>query len=189
MTFLWRWWLRARVITTAFTFVAGLVTAFYGFLSARWFAVEVAGDSMLPALEAGEWLLVRRGFPPRGDAAGLVVVAHEPGGRLLLKRVVGLPGELVELREGRVHIDGRALEEPHAVGATHAAPYRDLARLDREAYYLLGDQREASTDSRDHGGFRASSITGVARYRYWPPRRVGRIERASRRYAEGLDPR
>ncbi len=161
----------------------------------RWLTVEVAGDSMLPALDAGDWLLVR--LAPAGAhlEAGAIALARDPGGRLLLKRVIGLPGETVELRDGHVHIDGRALVEQYARGDTDpSSEFRALTRLDRDAYYLLGDNRRASTDSRDHGPFRLMAgapagaatttpptIEGAAVLRYWPPRRLGRLRPEARR--------
>ncbi|MCC6237237.1 MAG: signal peptidase I [Dehalococcoidia bacterium] len=162
-------------------------------LRRRWLTVEVAGDSMVPALQAGDWLVVRlieAGAPPL--EAGAIALARDPSGRLLLKRVVGLPGETIELRDERVLVDGRPLAEPHARGETHpASELRTLTRLDRDAYYLLGDNRLASTDSRDHGPVRLGSsarlgaasppaVEGVALFRYWPPGRAGRLPRAPR---------
>lgn len=162
-----------------------------------WLTVEVAGDSMLPALEAGDWLLVRLTPPSPAPALlepGAIALARDPSGRLLLKRVIGLPRESVELRDGHVHIDGRALTEPYARGETDpSSEFRTLTRLDRDAYYLLGDNRRASTDSRDHGPFRlgaseppgvlgTAAIEGVAVLRYWPPPRLGRLRPTPRRF-------
>lgn len=150
-------------------------------LRRRWLTVEVAGDSMLPALEAGDWLVVRLfDGPPPALEAGTIALARDPRGRLLLKRVVGLPGETIELRDARVLVNGRRLAEPYARGETDpASELRTLTRLDRDAYYLLGDNRTASTDSRDHGAFRLGrstpAIEGVARFRYWPLSRAGRL--------------
>jgi len=152
-----------------------------------WLTVEVAGESMLPALEAGDWLVVRRGLPE--IPTGVIALARDPSGRLLLKRVIGLPGETIELRDGRVHVDGRALVESYARGDTDASSeFRTLTRLDVSAYYLLGDNRVASTDSRDHGPFQVRAaeansgpgLEGVAMLRYWPPRRLGRLRAAAR---------
>ena len=144
---------------------------------------------MTPALQAGDWLIVRRGAPASGVAYGAIALARDASDRLLLKRVIGLPGETVELRDGHVHIDGRALLEPYARGETDpSSEFRTLTRLDVGAYYLLGDNRGASTDSRDHGAFRAGlekrSIEGVAVLRYWPPGRLGRLRPAPRTFEE-----
>jgi signal peptidase I len=149
----------------------------------RWLTVEVSGESMAPALEAGDWLVIRRlsEHTPRPEA-GDVVLARDPSGRHLLKRAIGLPGEVVELHEdGVVHIDGRELSEPYAHGPTHpTSDMRALTRLGEHAYYLLGDNRGRSTDSRDHGAFLASEgpvsrprVEGVAVLRYWPRHRIG----------------
>lgn len=177
----------------AVTFIAPALAALSR-IRRGWLTVEVAGESMLPALEAGDWLLVR--LHPTADSleAGAIALARDPAGRLLLKRVIGLPGETVELRDGRVHVDGRALDEPYARGETDpASEFRTLTRLDHDAYYLLGDNRRASTDSRDHGPFRldpppgppgTAAIEGVAVLRYWPLRRLGRL-RAEPRAVEG----
>ncbi len=172
---------------------AGALAASLLELRRRWLTVEVAGDSMLPALEAGDWLAVRlleAASPPL--EAGAIALARDPSGRLLLKRVIGLPGETIELRDERVLVGGRRLAEAYVRGETHpASELRTLTRLDRDAYYLLGDNRLASTDSRDHGAFRLGSgarlgapappaIEGVAVLRYWPPRRAGRLHPEAR---------
>jgi signal peptidase I len=167
--------------------------ALAAFAAGRWwraaiFAVDVAGDSMTPALEDGDWLLIRRGAPPQGDRAfGLVVTARAPEGRLLLKRVVGLPGETVQVEGGALRIDGRRLEESYATGETLASPFRNLTRLGPDDYYLVGDHREASTDSRDVGPFARERVDGVALVRYWPPRRLGRLRAPSRQFSAGDD--
>jgi signal peptidase I len=190
---------RARLSSLARALL-GLLAALTAFRALRrwlggvlgaWLTVEVSGDSMLPALEAGDWLvvrLVRGGSHPL--EAGAIALARDPTERLLLKRVIGLPGETVELREDGVHIDGRALIEPYAREDTHpASELRALTRLDGDAYYLLGDHRVASTDSRDHGAFRLGArpgtpaVEGVAVLRYWPPGRMGRLRAEPRRFA------
>ena len=173
--------------------VSGLAlagSALAAFAAGRWwrsaiYGVDVAGESMVPALLAGDWLLVRRGsLPSDAHAYGLVVTARAPEGRLLLKRVVGLPGETVQVEGGALRIGGRVLEEPYATGETLASPFRNLARLGPDDYYLLGDNRAASTDSRDVGPFPRDRIEGTAFLRYWPPRRVGRLRQPARRFGD-----
>ena len=166
-------------------FGAVAVLASTPLLRRRRLTVEVAGDSMLPALEAGDWLLVARRPPPLDASAfGRVVVTRDRTGRLLVKRVVGLPGEVVQIEDGRVRIDGRPLDEPYVRGETEAAPYRALTLLDSDSYYLLGDHRPASTDSRDLGGVRRDAIEGTVVARYWPRGRVSRLRPPARRFLE-----
>jgi signal peptidase I len=155
-----------------------------GALRARFYRVAVAGESMTPALAEGDFLIVRRGPPRAGEAAfGQIVAARAPNDRLLLKRVVGLPGE--SLRVGTaVQVNGRVLIEPYAHGATPPQQYRGLNRLADDEYFLLGDRRDASSDSRDFGPVQRSAIEGVALLRYWPLRRAGRL-RAPRRELAG----
>lgn len=166
----------------------------------RWFprldAVEVAGDSMTPLLQPGDFVLLVRGAP-RVDRpqrfAGAVVAAvpptadpdaqHSAGALppLILKRVVALPGEAVRAAE-RVQINGRELWEPYAHGTPPPGHERGVAALGPTEYFLMGDHRSRSTDSRDFGPVRAEAITGRAVLRYWPPARWGRVPRAPRRF-------
>ncbi|MDP6606779.1 MAG: signal peptidase I [Dehalococcoidia bacterium] len=154
----------------------------------RWFrrafvAVEVAGESMTPALLPGEYLLLRRARLPEGETVfGRIVATRDRSGRLLLKRVIGLPGE--SLRVGaEVQVNGRVLIEPYANGESAVARYRGVQRLGAGEHFLLGDHRDASTDSRDFGAVHHSRIEGVAVYRYWPLGRGGRLRRPRRRFA------
>ncbi len=143
---------------------------------------------MTPSLDHGDWLVVRHDVPgTQVLSGGMIALARDASGRLLLKRVIGLPGETVELRDGRVYVDGRALIEPYARGETDAASeFRTITRLDVNSYYLLGDNRAASTDSRDHGAFRLGArergLEGVAVLRYWPPGRFGLLRPAPRQF-------
>ncbi len=147
-------------------------------------AVEVAGESMLPALRPGEFLLVRRGLP--APAEGQIAYLHTSDGRPLLKRIVGLPGE--SLRVGsHVEVNGSALIEEYAAGTSAPADFRGVNRLGPDEYFVLGDNRAASTDSRHFGPVPAPSIEGVAWLRYWPISRFGVLQPAPRRFAPRSD--
>lgn len=142
--------------------------------------VEVAGDSMLPTLQPGEFLVVRRGLPRR--PGGCIAYVHAEDGRPLLKRIVGLPGESLRVGD-HVEVNGNVLVEEYTQGRSPSADYRAVNRLEAGHYFLLGDNRAASTDSRQFGPVRRSSIEGVAWLRYWPHRRFGRLARPPRRFA------
>jgi signal peptidase I len=144
------------------------------------FAVAVAGTSMTPTFEDGDYVLLRRGRLPAGEAAsGLVVCVRGPDGRLLLKRIVGVPGD--SLRIGReVLIAGRSILEPYAHGEAAAESFRGVHELGTDEYIVLGDHRAASTDSRDFGPVHASQIEGIAWLRYWPPERATLVSREPR---------
>jgi signal peptidase I len=147
-------------------------------------AVEVAGESMLPALRPGEFLLVRRGLPAAPE--GYIAYLHASDGRPLLKRIVGLPGE--SLRVGsHVEVNGRTLTEEYAAGASAPADYRGVNRLGSNEYFVLGDNRAASTDSRHFGPVPAPSIEGVTWLRYWPVSRFAVLRPVPRRFAARSD--
>lgn len=162
-------------------------------LPRRWFLrVEVAGESMTPALQPGDYLVLRRGAPPPGAEYGRIVATRDPrpegDGRLLLKRIVGLPGESLRVGGG-VQVNGRALVEPYAHGETPAEQHRAINRLEAGHFFLLGDHRGASTDSRDFGPVPTERIQGTAALRYWPPARFGRLDRPARRFEVSPAPR
>lgn len=137
---------------------------------------RVSGMSMLPSMAAGDLLLVVR--PPsrlsRGDLV-IVVGPGDPGGRYV-KRVVGLPEEEVRLSDGVVFVDDRELPEPY-LGGLPASPglAQGVWHLGQDEYFVMGDNRAYSTDSREFGPISCSQIIGRPRFRFWPPSRWGRV--------------
>lgn len=137
--------------------------------------VKVAGDSMSPTLETGDVVLVTRwdyksSAPSRGD----VVQAEIPGRPgAYLKRIIGLPGETLEITGGVVHINGQPLREFYA-----SAPDDEISvTLCADEYFLMGDNRPVSYDSReeDFGAVSAASFLGRVRAVLWPLNRIGFI--------------
>lgn len=132
----------------------------------------VEGQSMEPNLVDGQRLLVNKlayrfSEPARGD----IVVIKSPRGtsEKLIKRVVGLPGETVELRNGRVYVNGRLLEEYyHPYVGVHSYP---PASVPPDHYFLLGDNRDHSGDSRVWGSVHKDLIIGRVLVSVWPPER------------------
>ncbi|MBT5774434.1 MAG: signal peptidase I [Dehalococcoidia bacterium] len=150
-------------------------------LHSRYYRVGVVGDSMSPALHPGDYLLLRRGPSSGREAPGTLVTIRDATGRPLLKRIIGLPGE--SLRVGtEIHINGTPLIEPYAHGETPQNQFRGVNRLGQHEYFLVGDNRAASTDSRDFGSIHQDRIQGVAVFRYWPPGRFGRLRAPQRQF-------
>jgi signal peptidase I len=153
-------------------------------LRRRYYRVEVAGESMRPSLSPGDFLVMRRGVPPSGQLeAGSIVALRDATGRLILKRVIGLPGE--SLRVGSsVLINRRPLIEPYAVGESPQNQFRGANQLPQDEYFVIGDNRAASTDSRDFGAVLRDRVEGVAVARYWPAPRAGRLSHPPRQFGE-----
>ncbi|MGH2578890.1 MAG: signal peptidase I [Actinomycetota bacterium] len=131
------------------------------------FRVEVAGDSMRPTLEPGQFLVASRpGRLHRGD----VVVIRRPERPIeVVKRLVGVPGDRVEAEGGRISVNGAEVWEPYASGVGPSGSWD----LGPDQYVVLGDNRDRSSDSRAFGPVDRASIVGVVRFRYWP--RAGRV--------------
>lgn len=136
-------------------------------------------ESMQPTLHSGDMVLVnklgyRLGFGPvRGD----VVVFHawpQAGEKDFVKRVVGVPGDSVSVREGHVEIDGVPVEEPYLIGA-ETTPDSGPIVLGPDDYYVMGDNRSNSVDSRAYGPLPRDRIVGKAWITYWPLAAMGAI--------------
>ena len=110
--------------------------------------------------------------PNRGD----VVVFRFPRdeSRDFVKRVIGVPGDTVEIRDGRVFVNDRAIQEPYVVGPSSCSPQKTCqARLKDREYFVLGDNRGASNDSRDWGPVHLDNIIGRVWVSYWPFSELG----------------
>jgi signal peptidase I len=107
---------------------------------------------------------------------GQVVVFFKTPARdqdALIKRAIGLPGDTVELRDGTVLINGELLNEPYVNGVqTFCGNYCQPFTLGPEQYFLMGDNRANSLDSRSFGPIPASQLVGRVVLRYWPLKQV-----------------
>lgn len=140
-------------------------------------ATQVLGQSMEPNLHSSQRVVIEkvtyRFFhgPRRGD---IVVIRLEDQEDLLIKRVMGLPGETIEVRDGEVYIEGEQFDEPWTVrpGRGHHRP-QTVPPLH---VFVMGDNRGASNDSRNFGPVPIEQVMGRAWLSYWPPEYVGFVE-------------
>ena len=132
-------------------------------------AMVEAGPSMQPTLYVGNRVMMEKisyhfGMPKRGD----VVIVDPPGeGVNLIKRVIALPGEVIEVRNGRVWINGDQLAEPWV--ENYGGPGYPATRIPMDYLYILGDNRSISHDSRAIGPVAAAWVKGHVIFTYWPP--------------------
>jgi len=140
--------------------------------------VKVEGTSMMPALADQERIFInkfayRLGEIERGD----VVVFRYPGdtSKNYIKRIIGIPGDRVEILRGTVFVNGRRLEESYV-----PVQYRDERTMSgivvpAGEYFVLGDHRNLSSDSRDFGPIDRDAIFGKAVFAYWPTGMIGKL--------------
>jgi signal peptidase I len=141
--------------------------------------VRVEGTSMLPGLEDQERIFINKfvyrfGTIERGD----IVVFHPPvpdTGKSYIKRVVGVAGDRVRIDEGRVFVNGRQLEEPYVPEEYADVRTYPEVKVPPDSYYLLGDHRTSSRDSRDFGPVDQQFIYGKAVFVYWPVEKLGKL--------------
>lgn len=180
------------VIEWAITIAAAVALAFLiqAFLVKPF---RVPTPSMADTVAAGDRVLIDRTAYHRHDVnRGDVVAFTGPAavrGQVLLKRIVGLPGDTLSLKDGVLYVDGRAeegdyvrrvdgvAERTEAPAETASAPW-SLAEpytVPAGQYYMLGDNRSESFDSRFWGPVPRSSLFGPAFFVYWPPQRLGTL--------------
>ncbi len=136
---------------------------------------RVEGTSMEPSVHPGQYVLVdkvsyRLGRPQRGD----VIVFNYPlaTDRDFIKRIIGLPGEAVTIAGGVVSVNGQPIDEPY-IAAPSAASGSWM--LSADEYFVMGDNRNSSSDSRSWGPLARQYLIGKAVLIYWPPSNWGLV--------------
>ncbi len=151
-------------------------------LPVRYFLIEpfyVQGASMEPNFYNSDYLLIDKlSFRFREPARGDIVVFHNPRNEseYFIKRAIGLPGEKVIIRGGSIYI-GKADEEHRLKESYISATLDTTGNIDTDLganeYYLLGDNRPFSLDSRSFGPVSGEELVGRVWIRGWPPERLG----------------
>jgi signal peptidase I len=146
----------------------------------------IPSESMRPTLEVGDRLLIEKlayhfGPPRRGDIVVIRPVNADDLVIPLIKRVIGLPGERISIRAGKVWIDGRALQEPYELEAPQydepnwTALHCPGGVIPAGQVFLMGDNRNNSRDSHVIGPLPIGNIIGHTFFRFWPPSRIGAV--------------
>ena len=179
-----------RILGVFWEFIEAIVFALAIFVVIYWLIAQpnqVRGASMFPTFHDGEYILTdkisyRFSEPKRGD----VVILKSPKNpdQDFIKRIVGLPGEKIKLQNGKVYIDSKILDESLYLDATVFTPQESFLlegqerTIDEGKYFVMGDNRTASSDSRDFGPITGSEFIGRVIFRYWPVTKIGVVSGA-----------
>ena len=141
----------------------------------------VDGSSMQPTFEDGERLIISRVHylftpPERGDVVVFNAVETRNHGEMLIKRVIGIPGDMLEIRDRQVYINGTMIDEPYILEACRINCNDDVWQLGMDEYFVMGDNRNHSNDSRSFAAVPLSNIIGRVIFRYWPPEDISVFE-------------
>jgi signal peptidase I len=162
-----RIWIRDLLISVVVSFF--IITFLYQ-------PVKVEGTSMAPQLHDQDRLFINKfAYNFEKIERDDVVVFYYPRDtqKSYIKRVIGLPGDSVRIVDGQVYVNGTAVEEPYV-----PARYRDVRSMDEfkvpaGEYFVMGDHRSISSDSRDFGPVARNLIYGKAAFVYWPREEMG----------------
>ena len=162
-------WLRDLIISLAIS--AFIIIFLYQ-------PVKVEGVSMMPLLEDQERIFVNK-FVYRWEPIerGDIVVFRYPRdpSKSYIKRVIGMAGDRIRIDGGQVYVNDQALEEDYVPPAyTDARSYKEIV-VPPQSYFVLGDHRSMSSDSREFGPVDQSLIYGKAVFGYWPMDKLGRV--------------
>lgn len=175
-----------RAVAALFDFLQGIVVILALMVMVYLFVMspqEINGASMEPNFYNGEFILTNKveyrvGNPKRGD----VVIFKSPKNKDIdyIKRVIGLPGDTVALRHNAIYVNGNKLEEAYLTpgvvifGESYLHENQEVT-IPQGKYFVLGDNRPHSSDSREFGPIAKENFIGKAFLRYWPFSQFGTI--------------
>ncbi len=140
--------------------------------------LPIKGSSMYPNFHDGDVVVLNKisyvnGNPHRGDSV-VLRFPGDPDRQRYIKRLIGLPGETVSIHDGKVFINNRELIEPYLDKSVSTYPASDIT-LKNDQYYLVGDNRDNSSDSRIWGTASRSDFIGKSLYIIYPFNRLGPV--------------
>lgn len=133
--------------------------------------VRVDGDSMRNTLKNGDILLLYK--LSNIDRFDIIVLDEEKDNEKIIKRVIGLPGETVAIKNGKIYINDKVIDDEYAYGET--SDYNKVTLKDDE-YFILGDNRLISKDSRYFGPIKDNEIKGKIVFRLFPFTKIGTVQ-------------
>jgi len=163
---------RDWLLSLTIAVIAALLIQNYAFAQ-----TEVRNVSMQHTLFEGQRLIEDKisyhfEHPNRGD---IVIIDGPESDKRLIKRVIGLPGDILDIKDGRVLVNGTLLEEPYVKGLTFSNGLGVPYTVPDKKVFVMGDNREHSQDSRELGPISLSSLEGRAVFRLWPLNKFGQL--------------
>jgi len=134
--------------------------------------IMVSGESMVPALKGGELMLLKK-YDTSYERFDIVVVNKNVEGDNLIKRVIGLPNETIRYKNDKLYINGKIFDDVYAYGDT--SNFKEIT-LGEDEYFLMGDNREISLDSRALGIIKKSEIEGTVGLILYPFNKIGKVK-------------
>lgn len=152
-----------------------LIAIFLGFILLMGRSYEVHGQSMEPTIQPNEYIIVEKASylfttPARGDV--VIIGSQITGNQQLIKRVVGLANETLAIRNGVVYINDTQLDETYLLPLSIKSDYGPIT-IPTGHIFVLGDNRDNSTDSRTFGPVSLEKVQGHALFSYWPLHTIG----------------
>src|SRR6202047_2007855 len=144
--------------------------------------VKVEGTSMAPLLSDQERIFINKfvyRFEPIGRGDVIVFWYPLDRSKSFIKRVIGLPGDTIEIRSGHLYLDGKELLEPYVPAFYLDGSSYALRRIPADNYFVMGDHRDSSNDSRMFGPVPRQYIYGKAVFAYWPVDHFGSLALSS----------
>ncbi|WP_270170529.1 signal peptidase I [Paenibacillus sp. SYP-B4298] len=168
----WKKEVREWALTIAGAVAISLLIQNYAFAQ-----TEVHNISMEGTLVEGQRLIedkvsYRIGEPERGD---IVIINGSESDKRLIKRLIGLPGDTIDMHDGKLILNGEEQDEPYVKGETRPLGMELPYVVPEGKVFVLGDNRERSMDSRDLGPIAMSSLEGKAIFRLWPLSEFGNL--------------
>ena len=133
--------------------------------------VRVNGTSMVPTLKGGEVMLLNK--LGRVDRFDIVVVKLPQEDETIIKRVIALPGESIEISNHKIYVNDAELEDKYGYGVTYNI---DKIALKDDEYFVLGDNRAISLDSRAFGPVKKTAIKGTTNFIMYPFKSFGKVK-------------
>jgi len=169
----------------AFVFALAIFVVIYWFLAQP---NQVRGQSMFPTFHDGEYILTDKvTYKTRTPLRGEVVIFKSPSSEDIdfIKRIIALPGETIKLSRGKVYVNNTAVDESEYLDKSVYTNQESFLRegqtitVPEGKYFVLGDNRQHSSDSREFGPIAAKEFIGRVIFRYWPLDKTGIIGKAN----------